>query len=62
METFLRMPQLVKLTGLTKITIHRMVKTGQFPKPAKISPKLVGWPVSEIEAWVQQRLDARRAA
>ena len=41
--------------GLTKTSIYRMMRAGQFPEPLRISTRAVRWSASEIEAWLADR-------
>ncbi len=44
---------LTERCSLSRTTIHRMVKTGQFPPPLKLSSGCVRWRKADIEAWEQ---------
>ena len=59
MSGFLRMPEVLKLTGLSRTTIHRMVKAGTFPPPMKLGARAVGWRAADIEEWLDDRTVAR---
>lgn len=48
-------------TGLSHTTRWREIKEKRFPAPLSISAGRVGWLASEIEAWLQQRIEARNA-
>lgn len=52
MEKFLRLPQVMELTGLAKSTVWLWVKEGKLPKPTKLSPRVSVWKESEIMAWI----------
>jgi len=36
---------------VTKVTIWRWVKLGEFPKPVKLGEATTAWKISEIEEW-----------
>jgi prophage regulatory protein len=36
-----------------------LVSLGRFPKPIKLGERGSGWLTSEIDAWLQSRVDAR---
>jgi prophage regulatory protein len=55
----LRLPELKRLTGLSRSSIYNYVSTGAFPRPLRLGPRAVGWLESEIEDWLSQRLKAR---
>jgi prophage regulatory protein len=60
-DTMLRMSDVVRLTGLSKSTIKRMVIDGRFPKPMHLSPRRRGWKGHEINSWLEA-LDQQRSA
>ncbi|MDQ5770821.1 helix-turn-helix transcriptional regulator [Thiothrix subterranea] len=39
-------------TKLSRWTVRRMLKRGLFPKPIKISERLLAWDNSVIDAWI----------
>ena len=44
--------------GLSDTTVWRMEKKGEFPRRRQLSQKNVGWPLSEILAWMAGRAPA----
>lgn len=50
-DPIIRMPELTRLTGLSKATIYRMVAEGTFPRPVQLSKQAVGWRASAIQRW-----------
>lgn len=62
MQMFLRLADVLKLTGFCRGTLYNMMAAGTFPKPIKISPRLNGWQQSDIEAWAAERAADRVAA
>jgi prophage regulatory protein len=59
---FLRLPEVVRRTGLQRDSIYRLGKAGRFPKPVKLSERASGWVLSEVEAWAASRAAERGAA
>ena len=56
METkMLRAPEVIARTGLSRVTIWRRVRAGTFPAPYELGANSVGWPASEITAWIESR-------
>lgn len=41
--------------GISKITLYRKAKGGQFPPPRKQFGKSVAWVESEVNAWINAR-------
>jgi len=48
---FLRIRQVMQLTGLSRMTIYRLELAGRFPKRRRLSENSVAWLESDIEAW-----------
>ncbi|WP_298725744.1 AlpA family transcriptional regulator [uncultured Ferrovibrio sp.] len=51
----LRLPEVKRETGLSRATIYRKIKAGDFPAPVELSRNSVGWYESEIAAWKANR-------
>lgn len=47
--------EVVALTGLSRATIYRMRRAGQFPMPVKVARRRIAWKESEIETWLAER-------
>lgn len=59
---FLRWPRVRQLTGLSRSTVWRLEKSGQFPARRKLSANSVGWSLIELQAWMQSRSAATALA
>ena len=58
MERIMRTPEVVKVTGLSKTTIWRRVRGGDFPAPIRLgglATRSVGWREGEIKNWIDTR-------
>ena len=51
----LRQNQVIDRVGLSKSTMWRLIKVGQFPKPLSLGPRAVGWVEEEIDQWISSR-------
>lgn len=60
MQTLLRLKQVMAKTGLSRSYVYELSKKGKFPKSVKLSEKSVAWVESEIDEWIQNRIDARK--
>jgi prophage regulatory protein len=58
----LRLPAVVRMTGLGRSTIYRMEAARQFPQRVKLGLRAVGWLESEVQAWLEMRAKARSTA
>lgn len=48
----LRLPAVLKATGLSRSTLYRKINQGTFPKQIKISDRCAGWRQSAVNAWL----------
>lgn len=60
MHTIQRLPEVKRSTGLSRSTIYMRIAEGKFPKPVSLGSRAVGWLESEIQEWLQQRIEASR--
>ena len=51
----LRRPDVERLTRLSKATIYRLAKSGEFPTPIRLGVRAVAWRASDVEAWLASR-------
>ena len=51
---FIRMPEVTKLTGLSRSMIYKLMKANQFPKPHHPSKYVTVWFYQNILEWQQQ--------
>jgi len=49
------MKELKLLLGVSNATIYRHIKLNKFPKPIQLSTNIVGWRLSVVEAWINER-------
>ena len=59
-ESIIRLPIVQQRTGLSRSSIYRREGLGQFPKRVSIGARSVGWVASEIENFVQERIQQSR--
>ncbi|EQA9813419.1 helix-turn-helix transcriptional regulator [Klebsiella oxytoca] len=50
---------ITKLTGLTDKWFYKLIKDGDFPKPVKLG-RSSRWLKSEVENWLQERINQSR--
>ena len=61
-DSYLRFPEVKFRTGLSRTTIHRLIKDGDFPCPKKLGKRAVGWLSSDVARWREARPEARTPA
>lgn len=58
-HTIIRMKELVVRVGLSRKQIYRLIDGGQFPVPIALSTRAKGWVVSEVDDWIERRMENR---
>ncbi len=53
--TFLRIHHVIRMTGLGRTTIYRMVAEKRFPSPVRLGARAVAWRREDLETWSQAR-------
>jgi prophage regulatory protein len=61
-DPYLRCQEVLEQTGLSRSTLHRMVKRKEFPAPKQLGIRAVGWRASAVNAWCEGRPDAHPQA
>ena len=56
---FLRLPAVMRITGLGKTSVYRKSADGSFPAPVKLGDRAVGWIKAEVLAWANARVAER---
>lgn len=51
----LRFPVVREMTGLSRSTIWRLERRGEFPKHHRIAPNVVAWVEEDVSDWIQLR-------
>ncbi len=54
-DKMLRPAEVMARTGLSRVTIWRRVKAGNFPAPTELGENSIGWPASVITEWLDNR-------
>ena len=61
-DKFLRLPAVKEITGRSRSSIYADMETGDFPKSIKTGPQSIAWLESELEAWMDDRIEKSRGA
>ena len=54
-KRILRLPELLRLTGLSKSRVYQMMAADLFPKNVMLSKRVRGWRASDIATWLETR-------
>ena len=55
----LKAKQVAEEINVSVSQVYKLVSEGSFPKQIKLSERGSGWLITEIDAWLQSRVDAR---
>lgn len=58
-ERYLNVREVALRVGLSRATIYRKIKIGDFPDSYDLSDNRVGWRESDIDAWIVSRKQSR---
>ncbi len=53
---FLRTAAVCEALGVSKATLHRMVRDGHFPSPVKLTAQVRVWPAEMVASWVDAKV------
>lgn len=56
----LRRPVVEGRTGLSRTGLYDRIRRGEFPAPVSLGGAAVAWIESEVNAWIQARIEAGR--
>ncbi len=59
-ESFLRLPQVVARTGLSRSTIYARIAAGTFPRQIPLGERSSAWISSEVDQWINERVRLAR--
>ena len=53
--TFLRLPMVLRTTGLGRSTIYKLISENRFPGPVRLGARAVAWRTTEVDRWSEER-------
>jgi len=59
--TLLRLPDVMKRTGLPRSTIYARIAKDAFPRQIQLAPRTVCWIEGEITEWIESKIISSRA-
>ncbi len=57
---FLRIGTVIRMTGLGRSTIYRLMAHDQFPHPLKLTPRVAAWRRTDLERWGEAHASSSR--
>ena len=58
----LRLPDVIRKTGLSRSQIYRLVDMGSFPGQVHLGERTAAWIEAEVEQWLTERINQARAS
>jgi len=58
--TVLRLPEVIRQTGLSRSSIYLRIANNEFPAPISLGGRAVGWLQQDIDEWVVEKIEASR--
>jgi prophage regulatory protein len=62
LDRFLRLHDVLRVTGVGRSTLYQQIASGDFPKPVRISLRAVAWRESDLVKWQQDRISESNSA
>ncbi|SMY16244.1 AlpA family transcriptional regulator [Photobacterium aquimaris] len=56
---FIRLKEVMHVTGLGRSSIYNYMAEGRFPKTVSLGGRAVAWVESDIELWMTEKVAAR---
>ena len=60
MAHLIRLPEVRRITALSRAGIYRAMSLGTFPKQIPIGDRAVAWLEDEVHAWCEARIEEAR--
>lgn len=58
---FIKMHEVLAISGKSRSSIYDAIKKGEFPAPIKVGGRASAWIKSEVMQWTQDRIHASRS-
>lgn len=54
-HALVRLPVVIRATGLSRPTIYRLGRAGKFPRPRKLGERASAWRWADVLTWIESR-------
>lgn len=61
-NTLIRLHEVQRRTGYSKAWIYRQLRESRFPQSVKIGSRSIAFVESEVDEWINQRIEERDAS
>ena len=55
LRRFIRLPEVLHRTGLSRTTVYRLMATNEFPRQIPLGCRIVVWNEKEIDQWMKEK-------
>ena len=55
-DRIIRLPEVIKMTGLSRSSIYAFKDAGTFPETVKLGKRSVGWVEAQVIEWISTRV------
>ena len=59
-HNILRLPQVIKRTGLSRSSIYLRMTNDEFPDSVSLGGRAVGWLENDIDEWIVEKIEQGR--
>lgn len=60
MARLIKKPEVLKKTALSNSSLYRLINADEFPAPIQLGPRAVAWVDSEVQEWIDKRIQTTR--
>ena len=53
--SLLRLPMVLRMTGLGRSTVYRLIAKNEFPGPVRLGARAVAWRQADLDVWIEAR-------
>jgi prophage regulatory protein len=54
-DRLVRLKEFIRVTGLGRSTVYKLISEGLLERPIRISARIIGWRVSTVRAFIESR-------
>lgn len=55
LSPLLRLPTVIRITGLARTTIYRLMAEEKFPAPVRVGLRAIAWRRADLDRWSETR-------
>lgn len=59
MDKLLKIKEVIDRTAVCRAKIYQLMELKQFPQPVKLGERSVAWVESEINSWIEEKIQER---